>query len=414
MGKSRSSRASSSIASEQSEDDSQSDTKNPKGSVVSVSEGSMPPPRSRLPSESPAKSVRTSNSNKKPPSLASSKVSAASKGLDGKEKEKGKENISKDSELLSERKEGEEEGEGGPEGWTLVSNPSAQPEQTENNKKSSKDFSHAGLSDVLHRVDIESSERPSTKGNHIPPKPTRSVISPPKNLRSKDSQCRGVKTSSKNNGKSDETKVHKAPKLKKRSKSPQDHKHPKLKKRDRSPRNESKKRSISPKMKKRSRSPRRRSSAKKRSSPPNRRGRRAISTNRFGRSRSKRRAKKRSLSRSSSENSDPKDTARVKRKLSNDMRDSLAQRTRFKGFTKKHFIAAADLLVTAGFSVWGKIAKLDEETRKFLREDLRKNQKCTAAQLCLINDIFAHYENEKPSRSSDRGGSKNAKNSKKL
>ena len=60
----------------------------------------------------------------------------------------------------------------------------------------------------------------------------------------------------------------------------------------------------------------------------------------------------------------------------------------------------------------GEIAKLDDEARKFLREDLRKNQKRTAAQLCLINDIFAHYENEKSPRSPDRGCSENAKNSK--
>ena len=76
------------------------------------------------------------------------------------------------------------------------------------------------------------------------------------------------------------------------------------------------------------------------------------------------------------------------------MRDSLAHRTRFKGFAKKHFVDADDLLVQAGFSTWRKIAKLDDETRKSLRGDLRKNQKRTAAQLCLINDIFARYENE--------------------
>ena len=43
---------------------------------------------------------------------------------------------------------------------------------------------------------------------------------------------------------------------------------------------------------------------------------------------------------------------------------------------------------------------MDEETRRFLREDLREKFRCTALDLSLINDIFAHYENEKPRRAS--------------
>ena len=281
--------------------------------------------------------------------MTPSRVSAKSKAASAK-KTKERDGVLKGGETVEERKEGE----GGKEKVL-----SAQPEQTEE-RENSKDLLQAGLSDVLHRVDIESSERHQTTGSHIPPKPTRSVISPPKNLRSKDSQCRGVKKISKDHGKSSETKARKrseAPKLKKRSKSPRKASHPpKLKKREKSPRKEpSKKRSISPKLKKRSRSPLRKPSAKKRSKPPSRQGKRAISTNRFGRINSRRRARKRSLSNTSSENSDLKDKTRLKRKLSNDMRDSLAQRARFKGFAKRHFVDAADLFVSAGFSAWEKL-----------------------------------------------------------
>ena len=79
--------------------------------------------------------------------------------------------------------------------------------------KNSNDLSQDALSDVLRKVDIESSERLQMKGIHIPPpKPTRSVIPPPKNLRSKESQRRGVKkNSAKDGGKSCEIKPRKVP-----------------------------------------------------------------------------------------------------------------------------------------------------------------------------------------------------------
>merc|ERR1712112_688197 len=48
------------------------------------------------------------------------------------------------------------------------------------------------------------------------------------------------------------------------------------------------------------------------------------------------------------------------------------------------------------------ISKLGGETRRLLREDLRK-YKCSALDLSLINDIFAHCENKKQRRNSPRG-----------
>ena len=52
------------------------------------------------------------------------------------------------------------------------------------------------------------------------------------------------------------------------------------------------------------------------------------------------------------------------------------------------------MLSKAGFMDWGIISKLDEQTRKYPREDIRK-EGVAAIQLSLINDISHHYENEK-------------------
>ena len=93
---------------------------------------------------------------------------------------------------------------------------------------------------------------------------------------------------------------------------------------------------------------------------------------------------------------------RKKEKLVRQMMGSLGKRSKFAHFDKRHFSSAAKLFVQAGFSSWTAISKLDDETRRFLREDLRKKHKCSALDLSLINDIFAHYENEKPRRTSSR------------
>ena len=57
---------------------------------------------------------------------------------------------------------------------------------------------------------------------------------------------------------------------------------------------------------------------------------------------------------------------------------SLGRRRRFEHFKTSDFAQAARLFAKVGFASWSAIAKLDEETRKFLREDLRKAHKCTA------------------------------------
>ena len=70
--------------------------------------------------------------------------------------------------------------------------------------------------------------------------------------------------------------------------------------------------------------------------------------------------------------------------------------------TKGQFAEAAMLFAKFGFSSWKTISKLEDETRKFLRQDLRKDGR-TSKELALINDIFSHYENDRRSvRSSGR------------
>ena len=81
---------------------------------------------------------------------------------------------------------------------------------------------------------------------------------------------------------------------------------------------------------------------------------------------------------------------------------SLGRRHRFEHFRSSDFGQAARLFAKVGFTSWPAIAKLDEETRKFLREDLRKAHKCSARELSLVNDIFTYYENEKPRRASPK------------
>ena len=106
--------------------------------------------------------------------------------------------------------------------------------------------------------------------------------------------------------------------------------------------------------------------------------------------------KKRRRSVSTVSSSDSEDTDDAKSdKLTRQMMGSLGRRAKFTHFDKKHFPSAAKLFARAGFSSWTAIAKMDEETRRFLRGDLRGKFRCTALDLSLINDIFTHYENEK-------------------
>ena len=81
------------------------------------------------------------------------------------------------------------------------------------------------------------------------------------------------------------------------------------------------------------------------------------------------------------------------------MYSSLKGRSRFSQVEKSQFSDAAKLFVKFGFRSWKAISKLDDETRKFLRQDLRKDGR-TAKELALINDIFTHYENDRRSHHS--------------
>ena len=77
------------------------------------------------------------------------------------------------------------------------------------------------------------------------------------------------------------------------------------------------------------------------------------------------------------------------------MRANLEGRSKFNHFRAHHFQEAGRLLSKAGFQDWETISRLDEQTRKYLREDLRK-EGVAAVQLSIVTEISHHYENEKP------------------
>ena len=162
------------------------------------------------------------------------------------------------------------------------------------------------------------------------------------------------------------------------------------------------------KKKKKSRS---RSLSKKRKGKKERRRSRSKSLSKRGKKRSRseksKKDKKRrytSRGRDSSESSTASEDFddRKTEKLTNQMIKSLGQRNRFAHFKNSQFGDAAKLFVKAGFYSWTAISKMDDETRKFLREDLRKKFHCSALELSLINDIFTHYENDRPRRTGSK------------
>ena len=77
------------------------------------------------------------------------------------------------------------------------------------------------------------------------------------------------------------------------------------------------------------------------------------------------------------------------------MKKNLEGRSKFNRFRARRFQEEGVLLSMAGFLGWKAISNLDEQTRKFIRGDIRK-EGVTAIQLSLINEISQHYENEKP------------------
>ena len=83
------------------------------------------------------------------------------------------------------------------------------------------------------------------------------------------------------------------------------------------------------------------------------------------------------------------------------MMEDLEGRSRFTYFRMRGFEHAAFILSKAGFDDWVRVRKATEETRKNLREDLRWAGH-SANELSLINEIFNHYELDKPGSASDK------------
>ena len=219
---------------------------------------------------------------------------------------------------------------------------------------------------IAHRVSIESSQGDGFPEGPPAKDPTdttgdgrASIISPPKNVQPKESTRREKE------GRSLERKKGSSPKVKERKK--ESTHAPKLRARSR--------KSASPK-----------------------------------RSKNKKRLRSVSTQSDSSTSSSASTVPRKHKKrrsdttatLSKEMYSSLKGRSRFSHVSKGQFAEAAKLFAKFGFSSWKTISKLDDETRKFLRQDLRKDGR-TAKELALINDIFPHYENDRRSvRSSGR------------
>ena len=145
------------------------------------------------------------------------------------------------------------------------------------------------------------------------------------------------------------------------------------------------------KSKKRQRSTKSRKGTKKarKSRSPSRRSRRSRSRFRHV----KREVESSSSSRTRSVSSSSTEDSAIPH-LADAMFESLEGRSKFSNTSRTQFHRTAKLFVSAGFTSWKTISKLDDETRKFLREDLRANG-CKASELSVANDIFAHYETEK-------------------
>ena len=81
--------------------------------------------------------------------------------------------------------------------------------------------------------------------------------------------------------------------------------------------------------------------------------------------------RKRSISAASSSDSEDSDEMKAD-KLARQMVGSLGKRSKFAHFDRKHFSSAAKLFAQAGSPSRTAISKLGDETRRFIREDLRK------------------------------------------
>ena len=88
----------------------------------------------------------------------------------------------------------------------------------------------------------------------------------------------------------------------------------------------------------------------------------------------------------------------VRRKLmAGELVDHFSGRSKFAHYRRHRFEEAAKLLPHQRFTSREMSPKIDEETGKFLREDLRKDG-ATAIELSLADEILSRLEEEKPSQ----------------
>ena len=206
---------------------------------------------------------------------------------------------------------------------------------------------------ITHRVDLENDKSPSRKGN-----------SEPRDKSHKPSVTRDPsKKSHKSKRKDSRTRVRSPPRLRERSRTP------------------------------------RRSTTQFRKARRNSRGRSTKNRSTKKRSKSNRRhrssPKRKNHSRRNRSRSASATLEQKCKRMTEKMMDDLDGRSRFTYFRRRDFENTAKILSKAGFDDWERVRKATEETRKNLREDLRWAGH-SAKELSLVNEIFNHYELDKP------------------
>ena len=83
--------------------------------------------------------------------------------------------------------------------------------------------------------------------------------------------------------------------------------------------------------------------------------------------------------------------------MAEDLLGHFQDRSKCKHFKRSHFVDAAALLSKHGFNSWKMLSKIDGETGKFIREDLREDG-AAAIKLSFTNEVLSRLEEEKPSK----------------
>lgn len=81
--------------------------------------------------------------------------------------------------------------------------------------------------------------------------------------------------------------------------------------------------------------------------------------------------------------------------LVGDMAERLDGRSEFTHLNRYRFESSDKITASHGFGSWRAISKIDAETGKFLRGDLRKEGR-TAIKLSPVNEICEHFDQENP------------------